>query len=121
MAHEVEYTDEFEDWWIDLSADAQESIAVVVTLLEERGPRLGYPHSSGIAGSKFGHMRELRIQHKGEPYRVFYAFDPRRTAVLLVGACKLGDDRFYERMISKADAIYATHIAQLKSERDQSR
>lgn len=56
----VEYTDEFGKWWADLSEDEQESLDVSVRLLEERGPNLGFPHSSGINGSKHGHMRELR-------------------------------------------------------------
>lgn len=112
----VEYTDEFEEWWNGLHADAQESVAVVVTLLEERGPLLGFPHTSGIAGSSFSHMRELRIQHRGDPYRIFYAFDPRRTALLLLGGCKRGDDRFYERMIPLADSIYAAHVAEVEGE-----
>ena len=60
---DVEYTDEFEDWWSGLSADEQVSLAASVQLLEERGPSLGFPHSSGINGSKHGHMRELRTQH----------------------------------------------------------
>jgi len=50
-------------------------------------------------------MRELRIQHRGEPYRIFYAFDPRRVALLLLGGCKTGDDRWYERTIPRADRI----------------
>ena len=70
MAWDVEYTDEFGDWWESLSADEQESVAVSVRLLEERGPSLGFPHSRGINGSRHGHMRELRTQHVGRPYRL---------------------------------------------------
>lgn len=54
-------------------------------LLEAKGPQLPFPYSSGIEGSRHEHMRELRIQSGGKPYRVFYAFDPRRTAILLIG------------------------------------
>ena len=57
---------------------------------------LRFPHSSGVKGSKHDHMRELRIQHQGRPYRVLYAFDPRRVAILLIGGDKTGDDRWYE-------------------------
>jgi hypothetical protein len=64
-------------------------------LLEEHGPHLNFPHSSGIALSRHGHMRELRIQHKGNPYRVLYAFDPRRNAILLIGGNKKGNDDWY--------------------------
>jgi len=68
MAWEVEYTDEFEEWWWSLSESEQDSIAVVVTILEHKGPELPYPYSSGIQGSKHKNMRELRVQHKRELY-----------------------------------------------------
>ena len=70
MTWDVEYTDEFGDWWESLSADEQESVAVSVRLLEERCPSLGFPHSRGINGSRHGHMRELRTQHVGRLYRL---------------------------------------------------
>ena len=85
MKWEVEYTDEFEDWWESLSEGEQEDISASVQLLEETGPNLGFPHSSGISDSKHSHMRELRTQHSGKPYRTLYAFDPRRNAILLIG------------------------------------
>jgi hypothetical protein len=61
-------------------------------------------------------MRELRVQSGGRPIRVFYAFDPRRTAILLIGGDKTGDDRVYERMIPIADRLYDVYIAELKNE-----
>lgn len=61
-------------------------------------------------------MRELRIQHEGRPYRVLYAFDPRRSAILLIGADKTGNDRWYDEFVPAADAIYDKHVAQLKQE-----
>ena len=57
VSWDVEYTDELGDWWNSLSEAEQESLAASVHLLEERGPNLGYPHSSGISGSRHGHMR----------------------------------------------------------------
>jgi hypothetical protein len=110
---EVEYSDAFGTWWESIGEGEQESVAHVVGLLEARGPTLGHPHSSAIAGSRCGHLRELRVQHRGRPLRVFYAFDPRRVAVLLVAGDKSGDDRFYERMIPIADRIYQEHLDQL--------
>jgi hypothetical protein len=77
---EVEYTDEFGAWWESLSDAEQDSVAVSVELLHEVGPVLEFPHSSGVNSSRHRHMRELRIQHGGQPYRVLYAFDPRRAA-----------------------------------------
>ena len=112
----VEYTEEFENWWDSLDEDEQESVASCVLLLEVRGPMLGYPFSSGIENSKHSHMRELRVQHAGRPYRVLYAFDPRRVAILLIGGDKTGNDRWYEQYVPLADKIYEAHIGALKKE-----
>ncbi len=80
----VEYTDEFGDWWAMLAETEQISIDAHVRKLEQRGPNLPFPYSSGINGSRHAHMRELRVQSGGRPLRVFYAFDPRRAAILLI-------------------------------------
>lgn len=113
---DVEYTDELGLWWSDLTEAEQESIDASIRLLEAKGPNLGFPHSSGIKGSKHAHMRELRIQHEGRPYRVLYAFDPRRCAILLLGGDKTGDDRWYDDHVPVADRLYDTHIETLKKE-----
>lgn len=115
MEWDVEYTDEFGDWWATLQEAEQIDVAAVVGLLEKKGPVLPYPFSSGITGSKHSHMRELRIQHAGAPYRVLYAFDPRRVAVLLIGGNKTGDDRWYDRFIPVADALYDQHLIEIAS------
>ena len=78
---EVVVTDEFKTWYEALLIDEQQSVFRVVTLLEGRGVSLGYPYSSAIEGSRHP-LRELRVQHEGRPYRVLYAFDPARKAVL---------------------------------------
>jgi hypothetical protein len=85
-------------------------------LLEARGPHLGFPHSSAIEQSKHSHMRELRTQHQGRPYRTLYAFDPRRTAILLIGGDKTGDDRWYETNVPIADRLYDEHLEELRKE-----
>ena len=61
-------------------------------------------------------MRELRVQHRGRPFRVFYAFDPRRTSILLIGGDKTGNDRFYEEYVPIADALYYEHLEELRRE-----
>lgn len=116
MTWDVEYTDEFGDWWESLTAEEQESIAVSVRLLEDRGPSLGFPHSSAINGSRHGHMRELRTQHNGRPIRTLYAFDPRCSAILLIGGDKTGDNRWYEINVPLADRLYDEHLEQLEKE-----
>jgi hypothetical protein len=116
MSWEVEYTDEFEDWWEKLDEAEQESIDASARLLEQLGPDLRYPHSSGVETSRHGHMRELRVQHQGRPYRVLYAFDPRRTAILLIGGDKTGNKRWYEQFVPLADKLYDEHIDTLRKE-----
>ena len=113
---EVEYTDELGEWWSDLSEAEQESIDASVRLLEAKGPHLGFPHSSGIHGSRHSHMRELRVQNEGRPYRILYAFDPRRSAILLLGGDKTGQDRWYLVHVPMADTLYDNHLETLKKE-----
>ncbi len=116
MPWEVEYTDEFGAWWDTLDDAEQQSVTAVVELLEDDGPRLGYPHSSGITTSRHGHMRELRVQHRGRPYRILYGFDPRRVAILLLGGDKTGPERWYEEFVPLADAPYDGHLKMLARE-----
>lgn len=113
---EVEFTDEFEIWWDMLTENEQVDIAASVGLLEQCGPNLRFPHSSGINKSRHNHMRELRVQHAGKPYRVLYAFDPRRAAILLIGGNKTGDDRWYETYVPIADDLYDQHLETLEKE-----
>jgi hypothetical protein len=87
-----------------------------VLLLASHGPRLPFPHSSGINGSRHEHMRELRLQHQGRPYRVLYAFDPRRAAILLICGDKTGDNRWYNKTVPVADRLYDEHVETLRKE-----
>jgi hypothetical protein len=93
---EVEYTDEFELWWMDLDDDEQERLTAAVELLEEFGPALGRPTVDTLERSRHPNMRELRP--RGGFLRVLFAFDPRRTAVPL------------------ADRLYDEHLATLAEE-----
>lgn len=112
----VEYTDEFGAWWQDLTESQQDDVAATIALLEEQGLRLPFPLSSGVTRSRHSHMRELRIQSGGRPLRVFYAFDPRRQAILLIGGDKTGDNRFYQVMIPRADDLYDRYLIELRQE-----
>ncbi len=116
MAWEIEFTDEFGVWWDTLDEAEQDSVDRLVGVLRERGPHLGFPHSSDVKGSKYGQLRELRVQHQGEPYRILYAFDPRRAAILLLGGNKTGDDRWYEVFVPLADKLYDEHLIALRKE-----
>ena len=110
MLYEVEYTNEFESWWDELSARTQDDVSRVVNMLVEQGTQLPYPYCSAVTQSRHGRMRELRIQSGGRPIRVFYAFDPRRTAILLLGAHKTQARRFYDYYVPRADLIYDRHL-----------
>ena len=110
----LEYTDEFGAWCDSLSDPQQRSVAHVARLLEQKGPNLPFPYSSKILSSRHSGMRELRIQHRGHPYRVFYVFDPRRMVLLLLGGDKTSDNRWYERTVPMADQIYDRFLEELK-------
>ena len=88
-----------------------------VGLLVERGPNPGFPFSSQVKTSRFPEMRELRAQAGGDPLRMLYAFDQRRTAILLVAGDKTGDDRWYETNVPMADRLFERHIRTIKKEK----
>ncbi len=116
MPWEVEGTDEFANWFTGLPDDEQVSVGRIVELLVEHGPSLPFPYSSAVEVSRHRHMRELRIQHGGRPFRVLYAFDPRRAAILLLGGDKTGNDRWYDENVPKADALYDDYLRELERE-----
>lgn len=117
---ELEFTDEFEEWWDALSEEEQDAITFSVKLLRSEGPSLRFPHSTDVRQSRHKSMRELRSQCKGRPLRTFYAFDPFRTAILLIGGDKTGDNRFYDKMVPKADKIYDQYLKEIQEEKNGS-
>jgi hypothetical protein len=116
VAWEVEFTDEFEQWWNALSESEQGKVDARVGLLMEHGPNLGFPFSSQVKMSRFPEMRELRAQAGGDPLRILYAFDPRRTAILLLGGDKTGDDRWYETNVPLGDRLFEIHLKAIERE-----
>ena len=116
VAWDVEVTDDSKAWWSELADAERISVGRAVLLLEERGPHLPFPYSSGLKGSRYSAMRELRVQHQDQPYRVLYIFAPRRVALLLLGGDKTGDDRWYEKNIPLADLIYDNYLAEMEDE-----
>jgi len=106
---EVVATDEFTEWYRDLDAEEQSAVEYLVGLLEQRGVQLGHPYSSAVKGTRHA-LRELRSRSTTNPLRVFYAFDPVRDAVLIIGGNKKGDDRFYERMLPLAERIWEQYL-----------
>lgn len=112
---EVEYTDQFEEWWNTLSEDDQENVATVVAKLREHGPMLGRPFVDTITGSRYANLKELRPQEGN--LRVLFAFDPQRTAILLFGGDKTNNwKRWYHKAIPVADTLYEQHLKTLRRE-----
>ena len=94
------------------------SVDQMVRLLQMRGPSLGRPHADLIQSSRHSNMKELRVQHAGRPYRVLFAFDPKRCAILLTGGDKTGNDRWYEEFVPIADRLYEEHLVALEKEKN---
>lgn len=94
----------------------QDAIAAHVGLLEEVGRNLGRPYAETLRGSSIANLKELRVQHHGQPYRVLFAFDPKREALLLLGGNKAGDKRWYRREIPRAEAIFARYLEELEDQ-----
>jgi hypothetical protein len=111
----VEYTDQFSDWFVGIDSSAQESIVAAVEMLEEYGPALGRPLVDTLTGTSLSNLKELRPQSGN--IRVLFVFDPRRTAILLIGGDKTGRwSAWYAVTIPIAERLYAEHLALLKKE-----
>jgi len=109
-------TNQFSEWFTisdSVDEDARVSIYAVMEVLKRVGPNLGRPYVDSVKGSRHENMKELRVQSRGRPFRIFFAFDPFRQAVLLIGGNKTGDKRFYTRMISIADTLYDHYLQDL--------
>ena len=114
MAWSVEFTDGFEEWWNALSEDEQIEIDAKVELLQEYGPTLPRPHADVIVTSRHSNMKELRGKVEDRQLRVLYAFDPIRTALLLIGGDKTSDPKWYQRLVPVADDLFDQHLKQFK-------
>src|SRR4051812_35632299 len=112
-------TDELAEWYAGLEERHRERVAAGVDLLEQMGLTLGFPYSSAIEGSDLA-LRELRIQSHGHAMRVFYAFDPHRDAIVLIGGDKTGvsKDRFYREYVPQAERILREYLAEIEEEDD---
>ena len=109
--------DQFSDELFSLDKELQNELLAHAKLLAEFGPNLGRPTVDTLKASKHTNMKELRFGWCGEVWRVAFAFDPNRRAILLVGGDKGGADqrRFYKRLIAVADLRYDEHQATLEA------
>lgn len=121
MAWQVQFSDAFATELKGLSEDVKAELLAHALLLERFGPSLGRPHADTLNGSRFANMKELRFDADGGVWRVAFAFDPRRQAILLVAGDKGGvsERRFYRRLIRTADERYAAHLAELTKNGDR--
>lgn len=110
--------DEFEAEFDELHEDVQTEILALSLVLEEFGPQLGRPRVDTLNGSRHANMKELRFSAAAGEWRVAFAFDPRRKAILLVAGDKTSgsEKRFYRELIRRADERFDAHLAQLKKE-----
>ncbi|ERK16375.1 hypothetical protein L579_4284 [Pantoea sp. AS-PWVM4] len=110
----------FDNWFEAQADDVQEEILAHFGILEEDGPNLGRPQVDQLNGSNYTNMKELRVQVGGHPFRLFFAFDPTRKAIILCAGDKKGqvEKLFYKRMIKIADAEYASHLKSLEAKED---
>jgi hypothetical protein len=114
----VEIADEFAPEFRELDEDVQTEILALSRLLQQFGPQLGRPRVDTLKGSRHANMKELRFNAVNGAWRVAFAFDPKRRAILLVAGNKSGtsERRFYRELIEKADGRFDAHLARLETE-----
>jgi hypothetical protein len=119
MIWEIIFHDQFEVWFDQQDPALQEEIAAVLDVLSSEGPTLSRPYVDTIEESSFNNMKELRVQFKGSPWRILFAFDPVRKAILLLGGNKRGNKRWYKENIPIADKRFRDYLEQLKRSKEQ--
>lgn len=123
MTWTVVFHDEFESEFDELPVEVQDELYAEAGFVEKFGPETGRPHVDTLKGSGYVNMKELRFEAADGEWRVAFAFDPKRRAILLVAGDKTGvsEKRFYKRLITKADARYERHLVRLKNEEQRAR
>ena len=113
MAWVVEFFGAFEVEFDEFPDEVQDAILARAALLEREGPQLGRPHADTLRGSRHANMKELRCNAGGGVWRVAFAFDPERKAILLAAGEKSGgsEQRFYRQLIARADKRFDRHLA----------
>lgn len=117
VSWDVEIGDEFEPEFDALHEDVQTEILALSKVLQQFGPQLGRPRVDTLKGSSHANMKELRFDAADGLWRVAFAFDPKRKAILLVAGDKSGGGKkkFYRELIRKADERFDAHLARLKA------
>lgn len=117
MSWVIEFHEEFDPEFEDLAAEVQDELLAQAKVIEQFGPQAGRPRVDTLNGSNYANMKELRFDAASGVWRVAFAFDLRRHAVLLVAGDKsgVGEKKFYRHLIEKADARYGRHLQRLKA------
>ena len=118
MTWTVELHEAFAEEVVALEKQVRMQLAIAIRFLEEFGPQLKRPYSDTLKGSSYANMKELRFNAADGVWRIAYAFDPDRSAILLVGGDKSGvsQKRFYKSLIKKADERFSEYLAALEEE-----
>lgn len=114
MEWDVQFDEDFAAWFAGLPEPLQDEIIAHANLLREHGPQLGRPYVDTLEGSEYTNMKELRVQFRGDPWRILFAFDPHRAAILLVGGNKRGDKRWYKKHLPIAEERFRRHLRRLE-------
>jgi hypothetical protein len=116
MSWIVQFGEEFDQEFRAIEDDTQDALLAAVKVLENYGPALGRPLVDTLKGSKYPNMKELRFAAANGAWRVAFAFDPSRHAILLVAGDKAGvsQSRFYRWLITKADQRYGAHLERMR-------
>jgi len=116
MTWDVEFEDEFETEFVGFTDPVKTELLARANVLAQFGPMLGRPNVDTLNGSEHANMKELRFTADDGVWRVAFAFDPKRKAILLCGGDKEGKDqkRFYKDLIRVADRRFKTHLERLK-------
>jgi len=117
----IDLHDDFFAEYHRLHTDVQDELLAHIELLARFGPRLGRPRADTLNGSRHPNMKELRFDAADGVWRVAFAFDPNRRAILLAAGDKSGSSerRFYRRLIDKADLRFDSHLASIKKQKDR--
>lgn len=120
MSWVVEIGDEFKREFDELRVDVHDEILVGTELLKQLGPQLGRPNVDTLRDSRFPNMKELRFRVADGVWRVAFAFDAKRKAILLIAGDKSGvsEQRFYRELIRKADIRFEAHLVRQKKKGD---
>jgi len=119
MEWKVLLDQQFETWLLEQQPRVRQTITAHAKLLATFGPKLGRPYVDTLKGSKLTNLKELRVQHQGEPWRVLFAFDPERRAILLIGGNKQGNSQWYKKAIPLAEKRYWQHLEQMEKDNDE--